>query len=124
MNRRRKPFAHPRQPMTPHLFTILYALFGFTVVIAPAIAAPLQTGKHEVGVWGSPNLLLVITLDQMADDWKRYSGDPKPAWGVFAEDDLLYIEGRDDNAENHWYEGSANGMNEAHQRTGEVIQEP
>lgn len=109
--------------MTPRLFAVLCAILGLTVVITPAIAAPLQTGKHEVDLWGGPNLLLVITLDQFADDWKRYTGDSNKAWGAFAEDDLLYIEGRDDNVEDRWYEGGS-GKSELQERTGEVSQEP
>ena len=108
------------------LASTLCAIVGFTVVITTAIASPLQVGKAEMGsewVHGAAGLLLVITLDQFAGDWKGYTGDSKRGWGTFAEDDLLYIERRDEK-EGRWYEGSGNGKSEVQQRTGELILEP
>ena len=114
--------------MTPRLVAFtLWAFVGLTVVITPVIASPLQIGKTEMGsewVHGAAGLLLVITLDQFAGDWKQYTGDLKQGWGVFAEDDLLYIERRDEKVEGRWYEGFGNETSEVQPRTGEVIPEP
>lgn len=76
----------------------LFLVTALSTIIGLGVAAsPVQAANIDSGLWSKPDLLLVLSQEELPDTWQQLTADFKRTWGFFIEDDLLYIEGRDGN---------------------------
>jgi uncharacterized protein YjbJ (UPF0337 family) len=70
------------------------------VTIAASPVSSLAWHQKEVSIssTGVP-IVMVLNEDQLKGKWKQFKGELKKKWGNFTDDDLLYIEGRNDKLE-------------------------
>ena len=76
-------------------------MLGLTVVSVVGVAmTPMPASAwHQKEFSGSrpaAELVLVLNEDQFKGKWKQFKGELKKKWSDFTDDDLLYIEGRQD----------------------------
>ena len=70
------------------------------VTIAASPVSSLAWHQKEVSIssTGVP-IVMVLNEDQLKGKWKQFKGELKKKWGNFTDDDLPYIEGRNDKLE-------------------------
>jgi hypothetical protein len=66
-----------------------------TIIGVGLAASPLQAANIDSGLWSKPDLLFVLSQEELAVTWQQLTAEFKRTRGFFIEDDLLYIEGRD-----------------------------
>jgi uncharacterized protein YjbJ (UPF0337 family) len=78
-------------------------LVGVGMSVTAVAASPMSSSawhQNELSIsnTGVP-FVLVLNEDQFKGKWKQFKGELKKKWGNFTDDDLLYIEGRQDKLE-------------------------
>ena len=78
--------------------SIMIGLTVFSLVAVPMIPTPASAWhqKEFSGSRTAAELVLVLNEDQFKGKWKQFKGELKKKWSDFTDDDLLYIEGRQD----------------------------
>jgi uncharacterized protein YjbJ (UPF0337 family) len=78
-------------------------MVGVGLSVAAVAASPMSSSAwHQqafsISSTGVP-FILVLNEDQLKGNWKQFKGELKKKWANFTDDDLLYIEGRQDKLE-------------------------